>query len=73
MCVDRLPQADCELGHLHRHRIALELHLAPREVERSDQLQVRGRRRVGEEGFLERALDMVKVFVPDEHHRALPE
>ena len=73
MRVDAAAQLDREPGHAHGELVALELHLAPRHVERGDELQVGRGRGVGEEGLLERTFDLREVLVPDRDHRALPE
>lgn len=69
--IDAVSQFDGEPGHPHGELVTFELHLATRDVERSEELQIGRCRRVGEEGLLERSLDFGKILIPNEDHRAL--
>ena len=71
--VDRLADGDRDLDRIGHEPIALELHLASRDVETCDELLVRTGRSVGEYRLLELLLDGVEFDVLDRQHRALPD
>jgi hypothetical protein len=71
MLVHLLAQLDRELHRAVHQLVAFELHLAPRDVERGDDLQVGRGRGVREERLLERCLHGVEVLVGHHDDRAL--
>ena len=73
MRVDLPPELDRKLDRAHDQFIALELHLAPRHVQRGDDLEVWRGRGMRKECLVELLLDRVPVLIADQDHRSLPE